>query len=267
MLLYYVVALKDLFQKDVFDHIMCLHVAIYILSSCLHENEKLRSYANELLKYFVDTFPDIYGKHRVSSNVHGLTHLVDDVKRYGCLDSFAAWKFENFMRIIKGFIRKGDRPLQQLYLRYDERTKHYNIVNRKLEQCCTLIPAQYSKHKKGPLTLNCYDPQYNVAKNDFFTLNCKKFGHTCFGTKCSEIISVKNIAFNKELNDFVAIGQKFTARTESYLKPCKSSELGIYKVKQLSSLKMWPLSELIVKYYIMPYSEESYIVVPLIHNL
>lgn len=36
------------------------------------------SYAKQLLDYFVMSFQQIYGKHLVSHNVHGLFHLCDD---------------------------------------------------------------------------------------------------------------------------------------------------------------------------------------------
>ena len=30
-------------------------------------------------------------------NIHNLSHLIDDVTRYGTLDSYAAWPYENNM--------------------------------------------------------------------------------------------------------------------------------------------------------------------------
>lgn len=35
-------------------------------------------YARNLLKYFVETFGQIYGNHFISHNMHGLLHIADD---------------------------------------------------------------------------------------------------------------------------------------------------------------------------------------------
>lgn len=82
------------------DNFVCLHVAITIMCSEIYSKCYLE-YAKDLLVHFVKTFTLLYSEHNVSHNVHNLIHLGDDVKIHGILDSFSAFKFENFMQTIK----------------------------------------------------------------------------------------------------------------------------------------------------------------------
>lgn len=46
--------------------------------------------------------------------------MAGDVQKYGALDVFSAFRFENHMSKLKKMIRKADKPLQQLSRRYSE---------------------------------------------------------------------------------------------------------------------------------------------------
>ncbi|XP_036150652.1 uncharacterized protein LOC118648446 isoform X1 [Monomorium pharaonis] len=113
------IALADVLPKKQYKHFCVLHVAIRILSSP-ELVPHYCDYANELLKYFVQHFEKIYGDYLVSHNVHCLIHLAADVKVYGVLDNFSAFKFENYLQQLKRLIRKASQSLQQLCRRYQE---------------------------------------------------------------------------------------------------------------------------------------------------
>lgn len=65
-------------------------------------------------------FKEIYGQQYVNSNLHNLVHLVDDVDRFGELDSFIADRFENMLGKMKNLLRNGNQPLAQVGNRYLE---------------------------------------------------------------------------------------------------------------------------------------------------
>ena len=44
-------------------------------------------YAQELLPYFVAEGHNLYGPELLVYNMHGLMHLPDDARKYGCLDN------------------------------------------------------------------------------------------------------------------------------------------------------------------------------------
>ena len=86
----------------VYQNFLTLHTACFILCSpemCANVDAVL--YASSLLRVFVADFAEIYGIHFVSHNVHNLIHLAQDVLKFGCLNNFSAFPFENFLQMLK----------------------------------------------------------------------------------------------------------------------------------------------------------------------
>uniref|UniRef100_A0A1S4L4W9 PrC protein, putative n=1 Tax=Ixodes scapularis TaxID=6945 RepID=A0A1S4L4W9_IXOSC len=116
------VVLKSTIPDSLRDNFMTLHCAVSILcspSSCA----QYLDYAERLLAHFVETYIVLYGRHAVSHNVHGLIHVADDVRVHGCLHGYSAFPFENYMSKLKDYMRKPERPLEQLYNRIMEERK------------------------------------------------------------------------------------------------------------------------------------------------
>jgi len=60
-------------------------------------------YAHDLLQHFVLSFKLIYGMQNVSHNVHKLIHLAQDVRKFGTLDCFSAFKYEIIYKSLKRY--------------------------------------------------------------------------------------------------------------------------------------------------------------------
>ncbi|KYN01704.1 hypothetical protein ALC62_07533 [Cyphomyrmex costatus] len=259
-------AFKSKLKKNVYFNFLSLHVIVRILSSpeC---NEDLLIYAQELILFFIKTFKKLYGIKNVSHNVHNLVHLVDDVKKFGPLDNFSAFKYENYMQIIKKDIRKADRPLQQVIRRCIEK----EINSDSLQYIITLDSAmKHPKlmvlHSDGPLIDNCSNPQYKIVKYNGITLKARMLADNCYGLKCGAIVCIQNIAYCAQRNVPVIIGYEFLEKNDFYNIPCPSSLLGIYTVHSCSNLKSWLLSDVIRKYVKLPL-EDKYVVFPLLHTV
>jgi hypothetical protein len=225
---------------------MTLHVAITILSSnnlCTDEPNLL--YAHQLLQHFVTSFKTIYGHHHVSHNVHGLLHIVQDVRNFGSLDMFSTFKFENFMQKMKKLLRKDDKPLQQIARRI-----HEIICFREEETMPFLYNDNISfknTHTNGPLLNNCSDFQFSTLlfKNKTFKIQTK--ANNICGLTSGKIVIIENIICSKINNESYIIGKEFLEMKPLYIKPCLSSHLGIYKVSNLSIRKMFSLNNIITK--------------------
>ncbi|CAN7974751.1 unnamed protein product, partial [Ixodes persulcatus] len=107
------VVLKSVLPVHNYVHYMCLHVAIRILS-CVSSSAQMITYAESLLEYFVKETGCLYGKEAVVYNVHALTHLANDVRRLGALESFSSFPFENHLGMLKRMLRSGNRPCTAL---------------------------------------------------------------------------------------------------------------------------------------------------------
>ena len=77
-------------------------------------------HAHDLLVSFLEQSDNLYTSNFVSYNVHSLLHISQDVLRFGPLYSFSAYRFENYYGQMKKYLRKTDKPLEQLIKRPDE---------------------------------------------------------------------------------------------------------------------------------------------------
>lgn len=129
------IVLKNILKKDIYINFLSLHIAITIIASpVFSKHDSNINYAQSLLEYFVTSFTKIYDKQYVSHNIHNLLHICRDVKKYGPVDRFSAFKFENYMTHIKKLLRKPDKPLQQLVRRCAEiEMLHLSVKNRQVQ--------------------------------------------------------------------------------------------------------------------------------------
>ncbi|CAN7939445.1 unnamed protein product [Ixodes hexagonus] len=113
------VVLRKLLPQREYEHFLTLHVAVRILASPeLSMRHSL--YAQDLLRHFVDSYDDIYGPDQMIYNVHTLSHLAEECRVHGALDTFSAFPFESFLGKLKGMLRTTDRPLSQISRRLSE---------------------------------------------------------------------------------------------------------------------------------------------------
>jgi len=256
-------AFKSILQNNVYTNFIVLHVIVRILSS--QDLNEYLSYAQDLILFFIKTFMRLYGIRNMSHNVHSLIYFVDDVKIYRPLDKFSAFKFENYMQMLKKYVRKADRPLQQVVRRCIEKEMNSDLSSSTiLSQSVVTNPIVTSLHYDGPLLFNCNNPQYKI-KYKGMTLKAGTVADSCCGLNCNAIVVIKNIAYCTKQNIPVIIGYEFLEKNDLFHIPCPSSILGIYIVHLYSALKSWPLKDVIRKYVQLPYSENKYVVFPLIH--
>lgn len=110
------VVLRGILTVDHYNHFCTLMVASSIL---LDEDGAFRkrhmNYARQLLLYFVQKTPKLYGKRFVTYNIHALIHLADDCENYQLpLHSISAFPFENLLGQLKRLVRNANNPIAQV---------------------------------------------------------------------------------------------------------------------------------------------------------
>jgi hypothetical protein len=198
--------LRNNMQHNFFEHFMCLSVAINILlSTSLSQKDEYKTFAHELLIYFVQTSRRLYGDQFLVYNVHSLIHLRREVELFGKLDNSSAFIFENFMQRLKRMVRSGRNPLVQV----SQRIKEFNAFG----SYCYRVPS--------------YDTQLRLFPTSSPN-NCAVLSDGC----CCQVVSCvgENVA---------CIIFKHTEPV--YSRPCDSRVLGVFKAR-LKSGKMKVLS-------------------------
>ncbi|XP_058810388.1 LOW QUALITY PROTEIN: uncharacterized protein LOC131675428 [Phymastichus coffea] len=260
-----IIVLKDNVSPAIYNHFVVLHVAISIFSNPLMcKYNSWIDYGEKLLCMFVPTFQKLYGRRYVSHNVHGLYHLANDVRRYGELDTFSAFRFENFIGRIKNLIHNGNRPLQQISRRLTE------IENRKSKEfymCNDNIPIFKQQHHTGPVADQPTDVlQYKVGIFDTFKINCDDDKNSYVYVNHQHIVKVLNIVCNNK--DYCIVGKKLDILGPVYTQPLSSSQLGINVVQKNDSAspECWKIDDITTKVLILPYKQVK-VVFPILHTL
>ena len=88
----------------------------------------MNDYANQLLRTFITHAAAIYGKKFIVYNVHALSHLAKECALHGHLESFSAFRYENFLKSIKNLLQSGYKPLHQAVKRDLERNISVSII-------------------------------------------------------------------------------------------------------------------------------------------
>lgn len=79
-----------------------------------------------MLEKFINDYSILYGSEFVTYNVHNLIHIPFFVLKHGPLDSFSAFRYENYLKELKMSMKCAKYPLQEVCNRIFER---YNVIN------------------------------------------------------------------------------------------------------------------------------------------
>jgi len=252
--------LKNILSERMYNNFMFLNISMNILLSSNIPN-KLSKYANSLLNFFVSDFENIYGKHMVSHNIHGLTHICSDYERFGQLDSCSCFVFENYMKTLKQMLRKHEKPLEQVIKRYQEKSTN-EIVSQRNNQPIGIV-FNY-EHSNGPFIQNTCGPQYlKLMLHNKININTRSLSDSYILTNTGEVVQIKNIAHNCSAKELLIIGFEFLNKQPFYDKPIKSSKLSVQNLSKI--LKYWKITEIKNK-MILFLVKERYIAFPILHS-
>lgn len=98
------VALKGILRTALYENLLLFHCSIIILCSKNYISKLGTKLTSELIAMFIRHSEDIYGSEFLIYNVHVLCHLSHEVEKYGPLDNFSAFSFENYLRTLKNLV-------------------------------------------------------------------------------------------------------------------------------------------------------------------
>lgn len=119
-------------------------------------------YSRTLLRHFVAESRKLYGPHFVSYNVHGLIHLPADVMRFGPLDTFSCFPFENYLQQLKRKVRRSSNPLAQVVKRLSESSNCKKVVIPVIKEPKLTLSGP---HARGPVVQ--YDYPGSVTQKQY----------------------------------------------------------------------------------------------------
>lgn len=210
---YYSVAiLEHYLPHKYYEHFLFLFCAVIICSA--QKYKRHLNIAHLLFKSFISDYKKLYGVEFITSNVHNLEHVVDDVSRFGILSSISAYPFENSLYTIKKMLRAGKNPLVQIVNRLTERlfVEDFNYTSNNRET--RKLPIIHIANGKCTIEFPEFKIGNSIFKDQWFNAN-------------KQIICMKN-AFEIDSMFFVE-GWAVPELNDVFLKPLKSSLINIHK--------------------------------------
>ena len=178
--------------------------------------------------HFVKSFSTLYGKEYISDNVHNLLHLCNDVRKYGPLDVFSAFKFENFMQSIKKLVRKSELlyTLQQVYKRYVE--QEIKIIEE-----FSLPKQNFDKsHFETPVfDIHNASAQFKIYQTENIEIDCNNPKDKYIKLKCNTFIMCRNFIHCLKQKKYFVFGHALSPIKSVYNTPCNSEILNIHTCK------------------------------------
>lgn len=239
--------LESIFDEDFYEHFILLHCVMRLLS-VENIDDDTYVYCQEAIETYVRMCETLYGEHFLSYNVHGLLHIVEDVKQLGSLESFSAFSYENNMRAFRKYIRKPHRVLQQFYKRICELN---DLVLMPLDNSIQIRASK--SHAEGPLVQHIpaqLCKQFHKLQIGQITFSTVERDNCCL-LKNLEICIIKNI-IQIEQSTFLIV-QKFQTKVAVYNVGVTSDYAGVYHCSNLSiANEVINLMDIKSKMYKMP---------------
>lgn len=252
------VILKDFLDIEVYQHFLLLFCAITICScktylSYLHV-------ADALLKSYIEKFIEIYGQDAISSNVHNLSHVVEDVENFGHLPSFSTYPFENYLSQIKRFLRTGNKPLAQIAKRLTELSK----MNQRQVLEEKVFPYVSGEKSEQHQLEQCGKVFHKLFLKNGIILTSEN-NDKWFLTEDNEIVGMINATYyNKEIHIY---GESMKNKHNFFQQPINSSYLNIYATTiERNKPKLYNLNEIKFKLVSLNYNDEL-VFIPLLHTI
>jgi hypothetical protein len=259
-----VVLFRNYLPLSFYNHFLLLHYAVKILSCeewCIRNNV----FADSLLSVFIKQSSFLYDESFVSYNVHSLYHLSSDVLKFGALENFSAYRFENHYGQMKKYLAKSQKPLQQ----FVKRQKEEETCDDSLRPPTSIIAFTcicLEPHNEGPFLPNLVGSQFKTAHiKGIGIIKSRSKADNCVFLSDKSVIAVLN--FVKIVGTVFAVGHRYAIQRNHSMYPCASSNIGEYFVSNPNTdLNAFPVNDILYKAVRLPTSvssSSSFVVFPL----
>lgn len=250
-----IVVLKDHLAERYYFHFLKLFCAVRLASSDKHLNQNY-GLIKLLFDDFVLEFKSIYGPQFMTSNIHNLVHIIEDVQRFGPLHSISAYPFESNLGKMKDIVRTGQNPLKQIAKRMIERC---NIeYDKPAAQNAALIAINRPNRSKCSIFIE----QRNLMLCNY------RFEDQWFLSN-GKIMKMINAGESIEYNGFYVEGIALESQTNFFTNPFESSLFNIYladiSVHSYVHTKV-KVAQIDCKFFCVQKKHSDHVFIPILHT-
>lgn len=190
-----IVVLEEFLPRQEYKHFLKLYCAVALCSTDKFIKKKQNRIGNlihELFTEYIEEYIDIYGIEFITSNVHNLEHIHNDLVRFGNLTKISSYVFENCLAGLKLRVRTCNGPLEQISRRIIE----LNLNHRD--------PIDFSERNNEPLLKYPFDTEGETTYNQIvFGTDCflsnRNFGDKWFLTDSGQVIEFQYAVKREEM--------------------------------------------------------------------
>lgn len=249
------VLLKDFLPEKHYQHFLTLFCAVRICSTVAYNH--FLPVAKDLFVDFIDDYKKLYGIEYITSNVHNLSHVVDEVQRLGPLPTLSAYPFENYLHSIKKMLHAGPLPLNQIANRLTE------LIN---SETAKTLKDVYHVNIRSVRSVERTDSKITITLTDFILST--NFEDMWILTTDLAIVCLKNAV--KDGSNWKIAGNAIQNTYDFFDKPFKSSFIHIYAASDNKNnflgKNVYRIESILCK--LVPIKRRNEIVfVPLIHTI
>lgn len=240
-----------------FEHFLLYFCGITIFSN-KHHLDQYMEIGENCIEYFLDAYKKLYGEEYIASNLHNLSHLADDVRRFGVLDSFSTYPFESLLCRIKRLLKTGSSPLTQVAKRIIERDTNskLSVPIQKRNDPELKINVGYSD--LCPQSLKCINDFASGLKfNLFMKVNFESFSINCSSEDDKWVLLKNNNIFKifyviRMVGRVYICGKKVRDVECIFNLPFPSKYLYMFECKDTSKLmnfEVFPFEDIVCKFF------------------
>lgn len=259
-----ITALKPVLNAQEYDHFLLLFCACTIVSCKFYK--AYIPLATDLFKAFVLGYIKLYGQHSISSNVHNLIHITEDLikNQIDSIEELSTYKYENCLRLLTMKLQNNGKPLEQISRRLIE-LFHFSENFFKNKNLDTINDHDLCPHVEYelPSEKNCFR---KITIKPGVTLSNRKIGDRWFLTRSNEIVEFKHAL--KVGDSYKICGFPLISKEIFFEKPIASSHLSIFKSdgKLNSKISVYEISFIKSKMITLPI-ESNFVYIPILHTL
>lgn len=218
-----------LVNSAVYVHFLLLHTAMRIYTDPLCAGNEI-TLAEKLIRVFVLRAEEVYNVKFLSYNIHGLLHLGEDVRRFGALDSYSAFPFENNMTYFRKCCKKPNQHLQQIAIKRFER-KEKTVVRH--TDIYVQVIGEHSQGPEPPLNFGNYR-QYKKLVHGKWLISLNEQDNTVILLD-SNICIVQNIFKLTDNGQHYLLVKRFNVVSNLFIDTCPSSLISVFLCSSLSA--------------------------------
>lgn len=259
-------ALKPALNDDEYEHFLLLCCACTIVSCNVYKT--YIPLATNMFKAYVEKYICLYGRHSVSSNIHNLTHITEDLiqNNIDTINEISTYKYENCLRLLGMKLQNCNRPLEQISRRLIE---IFQLNTDLLGKRRSIIENDHdlSPHVDYELpTKNWYSQITLNARGQHVVFSSRKIGDQWLLTESGDIVMMKHVT--KVGNSYKICGSPLIEKSPFFLNPLNSTRLSIFKSDgQLrTELCHFEINSIVAKIICIEY-ESEYVYMPILHTL